>query len=136
MKMLAEIVLVAIAALTVVLGVALLPHAGRVRRRRATAAPTPRPEQLLQIEGLIGRAKASALEVHAYLRPLLTEIASRQLAARGRALEQLPDSEGTELLGDYLWEIVRPERPFPEDRHGPGVSPQALAAMLETLERI
>ena len=26
--------------------------------------------------------------------------------------------------GDDLWEIVRLDRPFPEDRHGPGVAPQ------------
>jgi hypothetical protein len=76
------------------------------------------------------------VQVHAYLRPRLVEIASYRLAARGQALERMPDAVGRELLGDRLWEVVRPERPFPEDRQGPGVRPQELAEMLEVLERL
>jgi hypothetical protein len=48
----------------------------------------------------------------------------------------MPDAMGRELLGDGLWDIVRPDRPFPEDRHGPGVAPQELRAMLGALERL
>ena len=81
-------------------------------------------------------AGTSAVHVHAYLRPLLVEIASRRLAARGQTLERMPDAVARELLGDRLWDIVRPDRPFPEDRHGPGVAPQELRAMLEVLERL
>jgi hypothetical protein len=81
-------------------------------------------------------AGANTLHVHAYLRPLLAEMASRRLAARGRTLERMPESVGRQVLGDRLWEIVRPHRPFPEDRHGPGVSPQDLRAMLGVLERL
>lgn len=36
----------------------------------------------------------------------------------------------------YVWEIVRPNRPFPEDRHGPGVSTGDLQEMVEVLERL
>ena len=71
------------------------------------------------------------MSVHAYLRPLLIEIVSRRLAARGQTLDRMPETVGRKMLGDRLWDIVRPGRPFPEDRHGPGVSPSDLGAMLE-----
>jgi hypothetical protein len=41
-----------------------------------------------------------------------------------------------QVLGEALWEIVRPDRPFPEDRRAAGVSPRGLAAMLATVERL
>ena len=81
-------------------------------------------------------AEASALHVHAYLRPVLADIASQRLAARGQALERMTDPVGRAALGDGLWEVVRPDRPFPADRHGPGIGPQDLEAMLDRLERL
>ena len=135
--MLAEIALIAVAAVGVAVCLALLPAAGPIRRRRrAAATEQSRPEQLVALERLVITVDANALQVHAYLRPLLAEIASRRLVARGRRLERMPESVGREVLGDRLWEIVRPNRPFPGDRHGPGVSPQDLGAMLEVLERL
>ena len=73
----------------------------------------------MRLERLVSMAGSSALQVHAYLRPLLAEIASRRLAARGQSLERMPEPPAGTLLGERLWEIVRPDRPFPEDRHGP-----------------
>ncbi|MGI8506050.1 MAG: hypothetical protein ACR2MK_04465 [Solirubrobacteraceae bacterium] len=136
MTLLAEIALVAIAAIGVATCLALLPAGPSLRRRRAAAPPPSRPVQLLELERLVSMSGANAVHVHAYLRPLLAEIAGRRLAARGRTLARMPESAGREVLGDRLWEIVRPGRPFPEDRHGPGVSPQDLRVMLEVLERL
>jgi hypothetical protein len=48
----------------------------------------------------------------------------------------MQDPAARELLGDRLWEIVRPHRPFPEDRQGPGVPPSELRGMLGVLERL
>lgn len=136
MRLLAEIGLVVLAGIAVAVCVSLLPEAPG-RRRRAPAPPAPaRPGQLVELERLVISAGASAVHVHAYLRPLLVEITSYRLAAYGRALERMPDAMGRELLGDGLWDIVRPDRPFPEDRHGPGVAPQELRAMLGALERL
>jgi len=73
---------------------------------------------------------------HASLRPLLAEIAARRLAARGQALERLSESAGEEMLGERLWDLVRPDRPFPENRQAPGVSAKDLARMIEALERL
>ena len=81
----------------------------RARLGDAGRAPAPaRPDQLVALERLVVSAGTSAVHVHAYLRPLLVEIASRRLAARGQTLERMPDAAARELLGDRLWDIVRP----------------------------
>jgi hypothetical protein len=133
--LLAEIALVVLAGVGVAVCVTLLPAAPPMRRRRPAPAPA-RPAPLLELERLAVTAGSSAVQAHAYLRPRLIEIASNRLAARGQTLERMPDAVGRELLGDRLWELVRPGRPFPADRQGPGVRPPELEAMIETLERL
>jgi hypothetical protein len=135
LTLLLEIALVVLAGVAVAVCVALLPDARSTdRRHRVTPAPT-RPVQLERLERLIVTSGASgAVHAHAYLRPLLVEIVSHRLAARGQALSSMPDAVGREVLGEQLWELVRPGRPFPEDRRGPGVSSAELDAMLERAE--
>jgi hypothetical protein len=136
LTLLAEIVLIVLAGVAIAVCLARLPGR-RPTRRRAPAAPPPsRPSQLAALERLSVSTGASAVHAHAYLRPVLIEIASHRLAVRGQTLEQMPDGIAREMLGDRLWDIVRPNRPFPEERHGPGVRPEELAAMLEALERL
>jgi len=136
MTLLAEIVLVTAAAVAVAICIARLPAPGRDRWPRPLSHPPARPDQLTELERLVSRSQASALTVHAYLRPLLVEITTRQLAVRGIELARLSQSAGATLLGEDLWDLVRPARPFPADRHGPGVSPATLEAMLATLESL
>lgn len=136
MTLLAEIVLVALAGVAVAVCVSLLPNR-RPTRRRAPAAPLPsRPSQLVALERLAVSSGTSAVQAHAYLRPVLVEIASHRLAAHGQTLERMPDGTARQVLGDRLWDIVRPNRPFPDDRQGPGVRPDELAAMLKVLEQL
>ena len=131
-----EIALIAIAAVAAAICVALVPAGpSRGPRRAPPRKPSP-PQQLLELERLIGSAGASELQLHAYLRPLLAEIASTRLAARGITLERWSDEAGPPLLGERLWERVRPDRPFPEDRRGPGLSNDELARMLDALEAL
>jgi hypothetical protein len=134
--LLAEIALVAAAAVGVAAILARLPKASSGRRNGATVQPAPRPAQLLAAERLVGTAGAMAIQVHAYVRPVLVEIASRRLAGRGLTLERMPELVGQELLGNQLWEIVRSNRPFPEDRYARGVPLQDLSAMIDVLERL
>jgi hypothetical protein len=136
-RLLAEIGLVVLAGIGIAACVALLPDTRWTRGRRRRVAPAPaRPDQLVALERLVSTAGTSAVQVHAYLRPLLVEIASRRLATRGQTLERMPEPVAVELLGVRLWDVVRPERPFPKDRDGPGVTPQELQAMLKVLERL
>ena len=135
MTLLAEIAVVVLAGIGLATCFVLLPDgppAGRRRRKPVPERPTP----LVELERLVVTAGTSAVQTHAYLRPRLIKVASYRLAARGQTLEQMSDATGRELLGDRLWDLVRPERPFPEDRRGPGVAPQELDAMLEVLERL
>lgn len=136
MRLLAEIALVVVAAVGVAVCLTLLPDATSAKWRRAQVAEVPRPGQLTALERLVAWSASSSLQVHAYLRPLLVEVTSDRLAARGLALDRLSESAGRELLGEGLWEIVRPSRPFPEDRQGPGIPPDELRSMLEALERL
>ena len=136
MTLLAEIALIVLAGIGVATCVTLLPAARPLRRRKASAPVSPRPQQLVALEQLVTTAGASAVSAHAYLRPLLIQIVSHRLAARGQTLERMPEAAGREVLGDRLWDIVRPNRPFPEDRHGPGVRPHELGLMLEVIRRL
>ena len=136
MRLLAEIGLVVLAGIAVAVCVTLLPDVRSTRRQRALVPGPARPDQLVELERLVVSAGTSTVQVHAYLRPLLVEIAARRLAARGQAVDRMPDAVGRELLGDRLWDIVRPARSFPEDRQAPGVAPHELRAMLEVLERL
>jgi hypothetical protein len=135
-RLAAEIALVVLAGAGLALCVALLPTAPTRRYRPQPTPASPRPGQLVALERLVVTAGTSAMQVHAYLRPRLIEIVSYRLAVRGQTLARMPESVGRELLGDRLWDIVRPGRPFPEDRNAPGVRPPELAAMLAVLERL
>jgi hypothetical protein len=135
MTLLAEITLVVIAAVAVAVSVAFVPGVS-ARRRRAEVREPARPGQLVANERLLVMARTSALQLHAYLRPILVEIATQRLVANGQALDRMSDVTGRRILGDDLWEIVRPDRPFPEHRHDPGVAAPDLEAMLDALERL
>jgi hypothetical protein len=134
--LLASIAVVVLAGIALAVLVALLPEPRPVRRRRRKAPEPARPDQLARLERLVTTAGTSATHAHAYLRPVLVEITAHRLAARGQTLERMPAETGRELLGDRLWDLVRPDRPFPEDRYGPGVPAQELGAMLQVLERL
>lgn len=120
--------------LTIVVGATamlfVLPWAPR--RRRARSQPTPaRPADLVRVEHDVA-ARQAAVEVHARLRPLLAEIAMIRLDRRRR----LSPAEAQALLGDELWELVRPDRGWPTDPSGPGLSLEQLARMTERLEQL
>jgi hypothetical protein len=134
--LLAEIALIAAAAIGVAICLAVLPPAAPSRSKRPAPPSPSRPEQLVRVERLVASAGVSALHVHAYLRPLLVEVTTTRLASRGQSLAQMPATLGRELLGDRLWEIVRPGRPFPEDRYAPGITLQELSAIVDTLEQL
>jgi hypothetical protein len=91
-----------------------------------------RPPEIERLERELTMATASAFDLHARLRPTLREIATIRLATRGRRL----DDDGQELLGDELWELVRPDRRPPIDRHAPGITPEALRSAVERLEAL
>jgi hypothetical protein len=95
------------------------------------AEPPQRPPQLERIERELTMASSTAFDLHARLRPQLREIAELRLATRGVRLE---DAEG--VLDEEVWELVRPDRPPPSNRHAGGIPPAELRRVVEALEAL
>ena len=104
----------------------------RSRRRRRQA---PRLRSLEELERAADFSLATAFDVHYRLRPHLIQIARHRLAVRGVTLETQPDS-AREMLGDALWNLVRPDREPPVNRNARGLAAADLRALVESLERI
>jgi hypothetical protein len=113
----------------------LLPRGPWRGWRRRSKPGRVRTADLERLEVLVGATGLSAAETHAMLRPVLREIASAALNRRGVRLAGTP-GEARELLGDELWELVRPGRPRPVDGRAPGASLEQLAAMTDRLEAL
>jgi hypothetical protein len=103
-------------------------------RRRPQRAE--RVGQLVRIENEVALGLQTAWDLHVRLVPLLREAAAGLLAARrGVDLAREPE-RAAPLLGADAWELVRPDRPSPEHRHGPGIDAPALDRALSALERL
>jgi Ca2+/Na+ antiporter len=107
------------------------------RSRRFDAALRERktkvsiPGELLRMERVLGMGVATAGDSHRVLLPLLRTAAAARLASTyGIDLMRSPASAQARL-GDDAWDWLRPDRPPPDDRLGPGV-PRAVAEMLIT----
>jgi hypothetical protein len=117
---------------------AVLGAAGEsVPRRRgsafaaARAGPPRQRERLADLERLereVTLASATAYDLHRRLLPVLREIAAMRLERTGRRL-------GADTAGRW-WELLRPDRPPPENRFAPGIAPRELAALVDDLERM
>jgi hypothetical protein len=118
-----------------VLMLALLPRGPWLGRHRRSKPAPVRPADLRRLEILVGATGLSAAETHAALRPVLRGIASASLNRRGVRLAGNPDA-ARELLGDELWDLVRPGRPRPVDGRAQGATLQQLAQMTDRLEQL
>lgn len=77
-----------------------------------------------------------AYDLHFRLRPVLRDLADHRLrSGHGVDLDAAPVAAQA-LLGQELWELVRPGRPAPEDKRGPGLSPEALVEIVKRLESL
>ena len=133
--------------LVLVLAIALGAALGALHRavpRGASAfdtafAPTrrtrARPASLDRVEREVTLATGTAFDVHYRLRPSLRSIASGLLLRRGVDLERAPE-RAEALVGPTVWEIVRPDRPAPEDRTASGMPLETVERAVEDLERL
>jgi hypothetical protein len=105
------------------------------RRRRSHDEPYRLPE-LARVEREVTLAGVGAFDLHFRLRPTLREVAEHRLLSRhGVGLDEEP-RRAQELLGGIAWDIVRPDRPVPEDRHAPGLERRQLREVVDALERL
>jgi hypothetical protein len=93
------------------------------------------PLRLRQIVHDLRESEQSESGVDRSLRPLLVPIVAARLGRRGVDLALAP-RRAQELLGDELWEIVRPDRPSAANRVGRGLASDDLRTAIERLEQL
>ncbi len=93
------------------------------------------PLRLREIADAIRESERSEFGVDRSLRPLLVPIVAARLGRRGVDMALAPE-RAHELLGDRLWEIVRPDRPSASYRAGRGLAADDLRTAIERLERL
>jgi len=96
----------------------------------------PQPiAELDRIDRLVVLGAANEFDLHYRLRPLLRQIAAERLyGRRGVDLDRDPE-RAKPLLGDELWEVVRPDRKVGR-RAGPGLPAAELAGHVARLEQL
>jgi hypothetical protein len=85
-----------------------------------------RPPELVRIEREVTLGTGSAGHLHHRLIPLLREA----------AVARLGPGFSRERLGDETWELLRPDRPEPDDRTAPGLPLRRIRAIVSTLEEL
>jgi hypothetical protein len=93
------------------------------------------PLRLRQIADDLRESEQSEFAVARSLRPLLVPIVAARLGRRGIDMALAP-GRAQELLGDVLWEIVRPDRPSAAYRVGRGLAGDDLRTAIERLEQL
>jgi hypothetical protein len=91
--------------------------------------------ELDRLEREVYMGAARAFDFHYRFRPVVREIAAARLERRGLRLDTGTDAVQS-LLGDELWELVRPERDPPSNRQAAGPGVEEIRNTVERLERI
>ena len=132
------------AALTVL---AVLVAAGAVRALSDRLPPLRRPARAepssgaavtgdrARLDRIVSTGTTHAGDLHLSLRPILREIAADGLRRRGVELDAQPQA-AQRLLAPETWELVRPDRPRPDDAFARGLAPTRLNAVLDDLEAL
>ena len=107
--------------------------------QRQQPAPPAREDQmplrLRQIVEVLRESEQSEFGVERALRPVLVPIVAARLGRRGIDMVLAP-RRAQALLGDVLWEIVRPDRPPAAYRVGRGLERDDLQTAIERLEQL
>jgi hypothetical protein len=94
------------------------------------------PPSLARIEHEAALGVTGGVDLHFRLAPRIRAIAVGLLASRRRLdLYGQPDTAQS-ILGSETWELVRADRPSPEDRLARGLPIPDLRRVVESLERI
>ena len=109
------------------------PFLASLRRPSISAE---QPTSLARTEREVSMAGAAAFDVHFRLRPVLVDLAADLLSTRrGIDLERNPERAHL-AIGDEVWEIVRPDRPEPAQRHAAGLDRATLDRIVTALEHV
>ena len=97
--------------------------------------PEPRVRPLEELEHAVEFSLGTAFDVHYRLRPHLRGIAAHRLAIRGVSLDGQHE-RARAVLGEEAWDLVRPGRPEPEDRNGPGLDLSQVRRVVDVLDAL
>lgn len=127
------------AAVIVVLLLALrraYPDESALHEPKARAATRVRPPSLARVELETALAVAGSFDLHYHLVPRLRALAAGLL--RSRRQLSLAEDQGAAhaILGDEAWELVRPDRPAPQDRLAKGIAPRELGRVVDAMEAV
>lgn len=126
----AEVLVVAISALR-----RAYPAEAPLRHVHQSAASRRQPPpSLARIELEAALGVAGSFDLHYRLVPRLRAIAAGLLASRRHVSLDASPAAAHSIVGDTTWELVRPDRPAPEDRLARGIAPQELARVVDALE--
>jgi hypothetical protein len=99
------------------------------------APPAPPPE-LEALRRTLVLASVSGVYAHERLRPELRSLAAELLAwRRGIDLDAEPE-QARAVLGEAVWELLRPDRQAPNDHDAPGLPPALLERIVAGLEGV
>jgi hypothetical protein len=131
--------LIVCAAVLVVLVLALrraFPDETVLREPPPRATRRVPPPSLARIEHETALAVAGSFDVHYRLVPRLRALVAGLLSSRRKiSLAESPDTARA-ILGEKTWELVRPDRPAPEDRLAKGIAPRELELVVDALEGV
>ena len=116
----------------------LLPERSASQFDAAHAASLRRPPtvQELGIDRDVELGRLNALHFHTRVRPILRDVAAYRLRHRYGVDLDREAARARELVPPAAWEVVRPDRPAPADRLGPGPSLESLRSVVTELERL
>jgi hypothetical protein len=104
--------------------------------RKAPSSDQAVPPSLARVEQEVALGVSGSFDLHHRLRPRLRALATELLGSRrGVSVDDAPD-RARELLGDETWELVRPDRPPPDDRLARGLPINEIGRVVESLERL
>lgn len=95
-----------------------------------------RPPSLTRVENEVVLGIASPFDLHYRLGPRVRAIATGLLASRRNVSLGMDRERSRSILGAEAWELVRPDRPAPQDRLATGIRPRDLERVIDTLEAL
>jgi hypothetical protein len=112
------------------------PHAAFTRELSRRPRTRERLTELTRQEREVALSMDASYDLHVRLRPTLRLIAAHRLASRSNVDLETDPERARALLGDDVWEVVRPDRPPPEDRFSRGIPRETLHAIVDRLESV
>jgi hypothetical protein len=112
------------------------PRATPLRHGSGGKKSPQRPSSLARLEHLSALGVAGSFDLHHRLRPRLRGIAQGLLSTRrGISLDSQPDAARA-ALGGEAYDLVRPDRPPPENRLARGLPVAELDRVVQSLEGV